>query len=108
MIASVSADHTLRFWQPTLGRLVRFTRLAARPLSVAWLSDGQRVAVGCEDGRVRILHCETLELVSDQIAAEGWIHDVETAHGADETVAAGGSRAQWTLLQPEERITPRP
>ena len=39
MVASAAADRTIRFWQPTIGRMVRYVRLDAEPLDIAWLDD---------------------------------------------------------------------
>ena len=44
MVASASADRTIRIWQPTIGRLVRYVRLEAEPLSIAWLGGRFRVS----------------------------------------------------------------
>jgi WD40 repeat protein len=59
MIASVSDDRTVRFWQPTLGRLVRFARLTSVPIAVAWAADGGSAAVACKDGKVRVIDPDT-------------------------------------------------
>ena len=50
-LASASADKTVRIWQPSIGRLVRFVRLPAEPLAIAWTSDGKRLAASCIDGK---------------------------------------------------------
>lgn len=98
-VASVGADRTLRFWQPTIGRLVRFLRLPAVPLSVAWLHGGRHVAVGCDDGHVRIVDYQSLAMTGDRAILDGWVHEVVTDDRWPGTVAAGGSGVRWTLLQ---------
>src|SRR5690606_37488716 len=60
MVASCSDDRTVRFWQPTIGRLVRFIRLPAKPLCICWLNNGARIAAGCDDGSVYIIDPQTV------------------------------------------------
>jgi WD40 repeat protein len=101
LIASVSGDGTLRFWQPTIGRLVRFLRLPAVPLCVAWTLDGQHVILGCTDGHVRAVHCDSLRQVGDWPVLEGWVYAV--AVGAnDGQFAAGGTSGQVVRLTLED------
>ena len=45
VIASASEDRTVRFWQPTIGRMVRFVRLPSVPLDIDWFPD--RIANRC-------------------------------------------------------------
>ncbi|MEJ7637159.1 MAG: hypothetical protein WKF75_04000, partial [Singulisphaera sp.] len=47
-VASVSEDRTVRLWQPTIGRLVRFVRLKSVPMEVAWTADGRTLYVACK------------------------------------------------------------
>ena len=54
MIASAAADRTVRLWQPTIGRLVRFARLPADlrdSLAVdRHVADESRIAAAIDDG----------------------------------------------------------
>jgi len=52
LLASASVDRTVRFWQPNVGRLVRFHRFPSTPRSIAWTRDGRSLIVGCDDGLV--------------------------------------------------------
>lgn len=52
LLASASEDRTVRFWQPSIGRLVRFKRFQSTPRSIAWTKDGRWLMVGCDDGSV--------------------------------------------------------
>lgn len=61
-MATASEDRTVRFWQPTLGRMVRFTKLESAPLCLAWNEDGSRVMAGCQDGTVREIDPVTLDV----------------------------------------------
>jgi WD40 repeat protein len=65
MLASASDDKTVRLWQPTIGRLVRFARLPAVPQSVLWSPSGDRLLVGCNDGVLRVLDPETAEVTQE-------------------------------------------
>lgn len=99
-LASASVDRTVRIWQPTIGRLVRFARLAAEPSSIAWSRDGERLAVGCSDGHLRILNPDNAQIEQTLDAIEGWIFEVAAAADGSFAVAgAGGSVAR--VIVPE-------
>ncbi len=71
MVASIGADRTLRFWQPTIGRMVRLARLESVPLALAWAPDGRLVGVACADGHVRLIDPDTLAVLADLPALNG-------------------------------------
>ena len=89
MVASISRDHTVRLWQPTIGRMVRFARLESPPLAVAWLPDGSLVAVTSADGAVRLVDPDTAKVVRKRPALDGWAYSL-AAHPKDESLAVGG------------------
>lgn len=62
MVASASDDRTVRLWQPTIGRMVRFVRLPSVPLDIAWAADGTRLLATCADGRIWRIDPETAAL----------------------------------------------
>jgi WD40 repeat protein len=107
LVASVSDDRTVRLWQPTIGRMVRFLRFDTTPLTVAWLPAGNRLAVGCADGRVRVIDPERLEIVSETAAGDGWVYAL-TAHPRDGSLVAGGQFGQLTQIKPEPDHSPDP
>lgn len=62
VMASIGADGTVRLWQPTIGRMMRFRRLdAAIPLALAWSPDGQELIVADDKGVLQIMDPQTLE-----------------------------------------------
>ena len=63
MLASCSKDGTVRLWQPTIGRMVRFARLKAVPRCLAWSGDGKVLFAGCSDGAIRAMDPETTEIL---------------------------------------------
>ena len=90
MVASASEDRTVRLWQPTIGRMVRFARLAATPLSLAWFPDGSLLAAACSDGHVRIIDPEMVQVTHDVPAVEGWAYAL-AIHPSDQGIVVGGS-----------------
>jgi WD40 repeat protein len=76
LVASAGADRTVRLWQPTIGRLVRFARLPSQPLALAWTKDGARLVCSSVDGRVRVLDPDTVQVVNDLAALDGWAYSL--------------------------------
>ena len=68
LLASASEDRTVRFWQPTIGRMVRFHRFASVPRSIAWTQNGRWLMVGCDDGTV--LQLDPITLASDILSRQ--------------------------------------
>jgi len=63
MVASCGADRTVRFWQPTIGRLVRFaSKLTSPPTAIAWTPTGSYLLAACEDGKLRAVDPQTIEV----------------------------------------------
>ena len=97
-VASVGDDRTVRLWQPTIGRLVRFARLPAKPLAVAWAPAGDRLVVGCADGRVRVLDPDTLAVTGEKTGFGGRVHCVVPNPETGRGLLAGGTglgRYDW-------------
>jgi WD40 repeat protein len=89
MVASAAADRTIRFWQPTIGRMVRYVRLPSAPLAIAWLGDGARIVAACRDGRVRVVDAEAVTIVGDLAGVGGLAYSL-AAHPTDGSLAVGG------------------
>ena len=90
MVASASGDLTVRFWQPTIGRMVRFARLPSKPLCIAWCGRDKLVA-GCSDGSVRLINSDTVEIERTYSVAPDWIHSIAVDPTDDRRVACGTS-----------------
>jgi WD40 repeat protein len=101
MVASVGDDRTVRLWQPTIGRLVRFAQLGAPLLAVDWLPDGSHVAVAGADGRVRLIDPDTVEVVEEIVAVDGWAYSL-CAHPTDGSLLVGGRGGQLKRITPDE------
>jgi WD40 repeat protein len=91
-LVSVSEDRTVRLWQPTVGRLVRFARLDVVPLAVAWSKDGDRILTACKDGRLRLLDPDTMDVTETLPAIDGVAYCL--AVGPDSGVLVGGQSGQ--------------
>jgi WD40 repeat protein len=99
VVASISADRTVRLWQPTIGRMVRFTKVASEPLSVTWSPDGSRLLAGCADGRLRILDPDTGAILGEQPGLTGWLYTLAVPPSGRELLAAGEGRVQRLVLE---------
>ena len=92
MVASCSDDATVRFWQPKIGRMVRFARLKSIPTCLAWTSDGSAVIAGCRDGKLRWIDPVSTKVVQTKQIANDWIFcidwDTQTNSGVVGTASA--------------------
>ncbi len=89
LVASASADLTVRLWQPTIGRMMRFAKLPSEPLCLAWCAGGRLIA-GCRDGRARLINTDTVEIERTIDVATGWLYRV-AVHAVDDRQVAFGS-----------------
>lgn len=76
MVASVSDDRTVRFWQPTIGRMVRFKRMAGPVTAVAWSHKGGSVFVGTKDQQLHRVDVQSLDSRRLAMPDDGWIYDI--------------------------------
>ena len=74
LIATAGADRTVRFWQPTIGRLVRFARLPSEPLAVAWTPDGRTALAVCRDGQLCGIDPDSAEIIWKKPVLAGWAY----------------------------------
>ena len=98
MVASGAADRTIRFWQPTIGRMVRYVRLQAEPLNIAWTTDGARILAACSDGHVRVIDPVDVTVTEDLPAIDGWAYAI-AVHPSDGSFAVGGTNGQLRRLE---------
>jgi len=79
IVASAGNDRTVRFWQPRIGRMMRFVRLESPALSLQWLTKGNLLVAGCRDGQLRIIDADRAEVVSEVAAVSPWAAAVAVA-----------------------------
>jgi WD40 repeat protein len=96
MIATASDDRSVRFWQPTIGRLVRFARLESAPLALAWSSDGSLLSAACRDGHVREIDPASAAVTRDLPAIDGVAYALALA--PDGSMLVGGSNGQLRIV----------
>lgn len=101
MLSSIGADRTVRLWQPTLGRLMRFVRLKSMPQAVDWTPDGAALVVACQDGCVRVIDPDTVAVLEEIPAISGIAYSLAVA--ADETVVVGGQNGSIQRVKLQTR-----
>lgn len=103
LVASASADRTVRFWQPTIGRLVRFARLPAAPTAICWTPDGSHVLAACEDGKLRAVDPATVS-VTEIVGLRGWAYTVAVSPDGNFAILGGeGGELRNVSLDPIKR-----
>ncbi|QEF97201.1 WD domain, G-beta repeat [Stieleria maiorica] len=98
MIASASDDATVRFWQPTIGRMVRFARLPSKPRQIRWLHDGSHVAACCDDGKAYLIHPETVQVTAIGEGIDGPAYAIAIAPSG-RSVLVGGTNGALTQIE---------
>lgn len=99
MLVSVGDDKTVRFWQPTIGRMVKFARLKGTPLDVSWMSNGSKVVASCDDGIIRIVDPESVEVKDEIQGLSGWVYTL-AVHPTDGSIIIGGVNGQVKRIIP--------
>ncbi|HEY2786554.1 MAG TPA: hypothetical protein VGJ05_16430 [Fimbriiglobus sp.] len=94
-VVTASEDRTVRLWQPTLGRMVRFARLDAGPQAVAWNSTA--IVAACKDGRVRILDPDTMAVTETRDGIDGIAYCLAVA--PDGGILVGGQNGQLVRIK---------
>jgi WD40 repeat protein len=90
IVASAAGDRMIRFWQPTIGRMVRFVRLESEPLN--------RVLAACVDGHVRVIDPVEVTVTQALPAIDGWAYAI-AMHPKDWSVAVAGTNGQIRRIE---------
>lgn len=97
LIASSADDRTVRFWQPTIGRFVRYAKLDSAALDLVWL-DSQRVAACCKDGKVRVIDSLSIEVLETLDGIPGWAYAL-AKHPDDNRLVVAGTNGQLKRIE---------
>ena len=103
VIATISEDRTVRLWQPRIGRLMRFARLPSVPRSLAWSSNATKLFVGCNDGRVRIIDADSMQVAIELDGLVGRIHDLAVSPTSGLILTAGTTGCRAIAVSTEHR-----
>lgn len=61
LMSTVSRDKTMRIWQPTIGRMVRFKKFDEVPTVCHWVADTDWILVGTDAGNVWLVNSQNLQ-----------------------------------------------
>jgi WD40 repeat protein len=98
MVASAAADRTIRFWQPTIGRMVRYIRIDAEPLDLAWLNDGTQLVAACVDGQIRVVHADEVKVTQTLPVFKGRAYAI-AVHPSNGSVVVAGTNGQIRRIE---------
>jgi WD40 repeat protein len=101
IMATLGADKTVRLWQPTIGRMMRFARLEAEPLSGVASADGTRVYIGCQDGHVRTIAVDKMNVVSDRVTKLEVIYGMMITPDKKQIFVSGVGGIDWFRIDKE-------
>jgi WD40 repeat protein len=91
MVATVGEDKTVRFWQPTIGRLLKFARLSTVPRAAVWATAGDRLFVGCNDGSVYAIEPHSAAVMSHWQTEIGRVFELLTVPGDPDALLVCGA-----------------
>jgi hypothetical protein len=69
--------------------MVRFAKLPSAPTAICWTPVGARVLAACEDGRLRSVDPETVEVATYEEKLAGWAHAVAASPDGKQVLLAG-------------------
>ncbi len=81
--------------------MVRYVRLEAEPLNIAWMNSGTRILAACVDGRIRVIDPEEVEVTETLPAIDGWAYAI-AVHPKDGSVTVGGTDGQLRRIELRE------
>ena len=101
LIATGSEDRTIRFWQPTIGRMIRFARLSDQPVEAIWSKDGTGVFAVTRSGEVCHIELDTAEISWSETAFDNRAYCLARRPDGLQ-LAVGGFDGQIRLITPPE------
>ncbi len=101
-VATISEDRTVRIWQPSIGRLMRFAKLASIPRTLAWSNAGDRLYVGCNDGHLREIDPDSMEIQRQFEALGGRIYETAIEPSGQSILVVGETGFRIHPLKPKQ------
>jgi len=98
MIATWGEDMTVRVWQPTIGRLMRFIQLPSVPRAAVWSPLHQLLFVACNDTTVRTIDPVTMTVIGEQKSKLTRIHEIICSPRFDQLIVAGEGGIETMLI----------
>lgn len=92
-LASAGADKTVRFWQPEIGRMVRFAKIPSPALAIAWRPSGDILLVSTQDGAIYTIDPDTVEVTQPFKPFESYAYTL-AMHPTGDQIIAGGRNGQ--------------
>lgn len=96
-LASLGLDRTLRVWQPTIGRMVRFVKLPVTPVVCASLENSMNLIVVGEDGSILEVDAQRASITNQSPASQASLYCV-----SNDGNIAGGSLGMLQRLDRTE------
>ncbi|MEW4486787.1 hypothetical protein AB1L42_01830 [Thalassoglobus sp. JC818] len=93
MIASISEDRTVRFWQPTIGRMVRFLELEESPIAIQWRPGHDSIVTVTASGRVFEVDSISTKILFEEQSDLSWCTSL-AVHPNGQVLYLGGQNGQ--------------
>ncbi|HCS50212.1 WD40 repeat domain-containing protein [Rubinisphaera sp.] len=99
-VVTIANDRTVRFWQPTIGRMVRFVKLESIPLAVVWHPREPMIVVTTSTGLVFMIDSQSAAIVKRIQTNHSWLHAVVIDPAGENVIVANNTGLQkFSLLQ---------
>lgn len=106
MVASIGDDSTVRFWQPTIGRLVRFAQLQDDPpVASVWTPDGETLLVVTRSGKLLGIDPSTAETDQTHVLSQRWPAAL-AVHPDGKEAAVGGHPGVIEVVELQRTAAP--